>query len=263
MTHMTTQQAVITFLKQDALRNIVPLKMLTAHPDAIETHYHEADAEAAALLLFPTSAFAYDRATYGDLDLVVILAATTPAAATPLLPQIPQHKKLIFKLMDNGIRDLLAKSFTLQRVTAFLSFTATTPDQFCPHPAVAVANQVDTRLYSLFAQQGYSVDEVARFFADGQARTFARYEAGEAVAACFTYQNFARIHEIGGVYTLPTHRRQGYAQQAVVTAVHSLLSRGYWPRYQVHEINRPSIALAEQIGLTPFVTVTHWRYEPT
>lgn len=257
MTNTTTQQAVITFLTQDALRNIVPLKMLTAHPDAIETHYHEAGAEAAALLLFPTSAFAYDRATYGDLDLVVILVATTPATATTLLPRIPHHKKLVFKLMDNGIRDLLAESFTLQRVTAFLSFTSTVLDQFTPHPAVAVANQVDARLYSLFAQQGYSGDELERFFADGQARTFARYEAGEAVAACFTYQNFAQIHEIGGVYTLPTQRRQGYAQQAVVTAVHSLLSRGYWPRYQVHEINRPSIALAEQIGLTPFVTVTH------
>lgn len=257
MTNTSTQQAVMAFLKRAALRNIVPLKMLTAHPDAIETHYEEAGADAAALLLFPTSAFAYDRATYGDLDLVVILAATTPAAARTLLPQIPKHKKLIFKLMDNGIRDLVAETFALQRVTAFLSFTATALDQFAPHPAVVVADQVDEHLYPLFAQQGYSVEELQRYFTDGEARTCARYEAGEAVAACFTYQNFAQIHEIGGVYTLPTQRRQGYAQQAVVTAVHSLLSRGYWPRYQVHEINRPSIALAEQIGLTPFVTVTH------
>lgn len=260
MTTTTTQQAIIAFLQRNALRNIVPLKMLTAHPDVIETHYHEDGAEAAALLLFPTSAFAYDRATYGALDLVVILVATTPAAAAALLPFIPQRKKLIFKLMDGAIRDLLAESFALQRVTAFLSFTATALDAFAPHPAIVVADQVDERLYPLFAQQGYSVDELQRYFAGGQARTFARYEAGEAVAACFTYQNFEQIHEIGGVYTRPTQRRKGYAQQAVVTAVHSLLSRGCWPRYQVHEINRPSIALAEQIGLIPFVTVEHWQY---
>lgn len=260
MTNTPTQQAVIAFLQRDALRNIVPLKMLTAHPAAIDTHYHEAGPEAAALLLFPTNTFAYDRATYGDLDLVVILVATTPAAATALLPLIPHRKKLIFKLMDGGIRDLLAETFALQRVTAFLSFTSTMLDQFPAHPAVVVADQVDERLYPLFAQQGYSVDELQRYVAGGQARTFARYAADEPVAACFTYQNFEQIHEIGGVYTLPTQRRQGYAQQAVVTAVHSLLSRGYWPRYQVHEINQPSIALAQQIGLTPFVTVEHWRY---
>lgn len=263
MTNTTTQQAVIAFLQRDALRNIVPLKMLTAHPDVIETHYHEAGPDAAALLLFPTNAFAYDRATYGDLDLVVILVATTPAAAKALAPLIPRHKTLICKLMDSATRELLAESFALQRVTAFLSFTATALDRFPPHPAVVVADQVDERLYPLFAQQGYSVDELERYFAGGQARTFACYEAGDAVAACFTYQNFAQIHEIGGVYTLPTQRRKGYAQQAVVTAVHSLLSRGCWPRYQVHEINRPSIALAEQMGLTPFVTVEHWRYTET
>ena len=258
----SAQAAAITFLKRDPLRNIVPLKMLTAYPDAIETHYHEADDEAAALLLFPTTAFAYDRATYGDLDLVVILAATTQAAATALLPHIPTHKKLIFKVVDADLRKWLADHFALQRVTAFLSYTATAVDHFPADPAVVVADQVDERLYPLFAIQTYDAAELKRYFAEGQARTFALYQAAEPVAACFTYQNFENVHEIGGVVTLPAQRRQGYAQKVVTTAVHSLLSRGCLPRYQVHEINRPSIALAEQIGLTPFVTVEHWRHVP-
>lgn len=262
MTNARVQQEAIAFLKRDPLRNIVPLKMLTAYPSAIETHYHAAGDEAAALLLFPTNAFAYDRATYADLDLVVILAATTRRAAAALLPRIPTHKKLIFKLMDEEVRQFLAEALPLQRVTAFLSYTANDRQRFGAHPDVMVADQVEDRLYPLFANQGHDAAELNRYFAGGQARTFTLYQADEPVAACFTYQNFENIHEIGGVVTLPAERRKGYAQQVVATAVHSLLTRGCLPRYQVHEINHPSIALAEHIGLTRFVTVEHWRYVP-
>lgn len=262
MTDKTVQQKVIAFLKQDPLRNIVPLKMLTAYPTAIETHYHAAGDGAAALLLFPTSAFAYDRATYADLDLVVILAATTTEAANGLLPQIPMQKRLIFKLMASDVRDLLAVHFALQRVTEVLSYTSSAVDRFAPHPSVLTTTQVDERLYPHFAAQGHDADELGRYFAGGEARAFTLYQAEEPVAACFTYQNFENIHEIGGVFTIPTERRKGHAQKVVITAVHSLLTRGRRPRYNVHEENRPSVALAEQIGLTPFVTVEHWRYVP-
>lgn len=262
MTHTAIQQEAIAFLKRNPLRNIVPLKMLTAYPAVIETRYQATGNEAAALLLFPTTAFAYDRATYPDLDLVVILAATTAEAAATLLPSIPAHKRLIFKLMDSTVRDLLAAHFALQRVTAFLSYTASAIDQFAPHPAVVTTNQVDDRLYPHFAAQGHDADELNRYFADGQARAFTLYQNAEPIAACFTYRNFEQIHEIGGVFTLPSERRKGHAQKVVTTAVHSLLTRGCLPRYQVHEENLPSIALAEQIGLTRFVTVEHWRYVP-
>ncbi len=262
MTKPTVQQAAIAFLKRDPLRNIVPLKMLTAYPAAIETHYYEAGDEAAALLLFPTNAFAYDRATYADLDLVVILAATTTEAATALLPHIPMQKRLIFKVMDAHVHDLLATRFALQRVTAFLSYTATASDHFAPHAEVVTAAQVDERLYPHFAAQGHDAEELNRYFADGQARSFTLYNAEAPIAACFTYRNFEQIHEIGGVFTIPSERRKGHAQKVVTTAVHSLLQRGCLPRYQVHESNHPSIALAEQIGLTRFVMVEHWRYLP-
>jgi GNAT superfamily N-acetyltransferase len=259
----TEQQAAITFLKQAPLRNIVPLKMLAAYPAVIETHYTETDTDAAALLLFPTSAFAYDRATYPDLDLVVLLSATTPLVAASLLPYIPRGKNLIFKLVDSAVRDRLAEHFALQRVTAFLSYSATEIDRFTPQADVVVADQVDERLYPYFAEQGHDQEELARYFGNGQGRSFTLYREEEPVAACFTYQNFENVHEIGGVFTLPSERRKGYAQKVVETAVHSLLTRGCLPRYQVHEINQPSIALAERIGLTRFVAVEHWCHTPT
>jgi hypothetical protein len=54
----------------------------------------------------------------------------------------------------------------------------------------------------------------------------------------------------------------GYAKQVVESAVASLQQRGYIPRYQVHEANLPSIALAQAIGLERFAIVDHWRYQP-
>ncbi|MBX3016029.1 MAG: GNAT family N-acetyltransferase [Caldilineaceae bacterium] len=261
--HTRDQQAVLAFLRQDLLRNIVPLKMLTAFPAAIETAYHQAGSEAAALLRFPTSAFPYDRATYGHLDQVVLLAATSPQAATALLPAIPRDQKLIFKLADPGIYTLLANHFALQRVTAFLSYTATPSAAVSVHPDVVIADQVAAALIPLFAAQGHDNTELQGHFATGQARTYALYQNTEPIAACFTFQNFEQVHEIGGVFTIPQARRQGHAQKVVATAAHTLLARGFLPRYQVHEINQPSIALAEQIGLTRFVTVAHWCYLPT
>ncbi|MEZ4706979.1 MAG: GNAT family N-acetyltransferase [Caldilineaceae bacterium] len=254
------QQQAIAFLKQDTLRNIVPLKMLTAHPADIQTHYAEGAHGAAALLLFPTSTFAYDRTTYADLDLVVILSATALDAARQLLKYIPRDRKLIFKLMGPAVQKVLAEQWPMQRVTAFVSYTAGAMDHFAPDADVVTATAVDERLLPHFAAQGHDRAEIAHYFADGQARSFTLYQHSEPVAACFTYQNFELIHEIGGVFTLPTERRKGYARRVVQSAVHALLQRGCRPRYQVHEANRPSIALAEQIGLKLFVTVEHWRY---
>jgi hypothetical protein len=40
------------------------------------------------------------------------------------------------------------------------------------------------------------------------------------------------------------------------------LSRRRVPRYQVHDDNKPSILLAESVGLTRFLTITHFLHLP-
>ena len=262
MTNTFEQQQAIEFLQQDTLRNIVPLKMLTAHPKRIQTHYAATSGGAAALLLFPTATFAYDRATYADFDLIVILSARALDAAQALLAQIPRDRKLIFKLMDPAVQALLATQWPMQRVTAFVSYTADATARFEPDPAVVTATTVDPRLLPHLATQGHDQAEIEHYFSHGDGRSFTLFQHAEPAAVCFTYRNFDTIHEIGGVFTMPSARRQGYARRVVQSAVHSLLQRNCSPRYQVHEANGPSIALAEQIGLNRFVTVAHWRYEP-
>ena len=78
------------------------------------------------------------------------------------------------------------------------------------------------------------------------------------VATCFAYPNFSSVYEIGGVYTIPSERRKGYARLLVETALHRLALRQCIPRYQAHEDNYGSIKLAEALGLQHFVTMEHW-----
>jgi hypothetical protein len=105
---MQEHQQAIHFLRCNPLRNIVLLKMLTAYPDAVQSHYHQVGDEAGVLLLLPTNAFAYDRQTYPTAQQVVILTATAPSVVSVLLPAIPTGCTLVFKLMDDAVRRVIA-----------------------------------------------------------------------------------------------------------------------------------------------------------
>ncbi len=263
---MQDHRQAMHFLRRNPLRNIVLLKMLTAHPHAVQSYYHQVGDNAGVLLLLPTHAFAYDRQTYPTAQQVVILTATAPSVVRALLPAIPIGCTLIFKLMDDNVRRVIAEHFALERVRAFVSFTAVGDDKnlFRPWPEVVIRKTVDQRCYPLFTTQGLADDEVAHHFADGKAHSFTLYKGNdptrEPIAACLTYQNFEQVYEIGGVFTIDGERRKGHARRLVETALHTLLHNGCIPRYNVHEANRPSIHLAESLGLQPFVVVEHWLH---
>jgi GNAT superfamily N-acetyltransferase len=255
--HVSTQQA-LAFLRRDVLRNIVPLKMLTAYPDAIQAYYHGDAAAAGVLLLLPTRVSPFDRQTYPSTDYVAMLSASHPTIVRSLLAHIPNGCALVFKLIDSCVWEAIAQHFCLTRATAYISYTCAGGSRFTPSDEVAVSERVDERCFDLYAAQGYTRDEVRHFFSSGAALSFALYQGDAPVAACFACQNFERVFEIGGVYTLPGVRRMGHARKLVETALYTLVRRGDVPRYQVHELNQPSIRLAEAIGMEPFVTTEHW-----
>lgn len=260
-------EETITFLRRAPLANIVPLKMLAAHPEQITVHLHKAGASTAALLLFPPQAFAYDRQSYPDDAWIALIVTSEPDAIDALIPLLPSKQRILFKLADPQLRAHLSRHLPLQRITGFASYTSTAQDLVELPPATAdiavvEAAQVDPALYPFFAAQGHDAADLDHYFAGELGRLFACQVAGEIVAACFTYQNFETIHEIGGVFTIPHARRKGYAKLVVQAALVSLHKRGLTPRYQVHEENLASIQLAEALGLARFALVEHWRYCP-
>jgi len=250
----------LTFLRRDTLKNIVLLKMLHAYPSAIRCYYTESPAAAGVLLLLPTQASAFDSQAYPASQFVVFLSTTAPAAVLALLHYFPTDCNLVFKLMDAHDQAAVERQFPLKRITSYISYTSPAGSDFPRSPHISVADTIDPRCLDLYAEQGHSPEAIQATFTSDQALSFALYQDHILISVCFAYYNFGEVWEIGGVYTMESKRRQGYARQMVETVLHVLLRHNRIPRYQVHESNRPSIHLAENLGLRRFVTMEHFRY---
>ena len=252
----------VEFLQHDPLRNIVLLKTLSHYPEAIRCHFHEGPEAAGVLLLLAGGASSFDRQNYPGMDYVVLISATHPAILPELLRHVPAGGKLLFKLRDPQHHTWVRRFFSLERVNAFVSYTAAPGKLYAAADGVTVSGVPDSACLDLYAALGHSREELRTRFAKGQALSFTVYGSGKPLASCFTAPNFGRIYEVGGVYTDPGERRRGLARKVVEAALHHLGHAGFWARYQVQEDNRASIRLAESIGLQYVVTYEHWRHEP-
>jgi len=252
----------VEYLEHDPLRNIVLLKTLSYFPQASRCYLSEGSNTAGVLLLMPGGVTSFDRRNYPDTDYVVFVAATDPANLPDLLRQVPSGRRLLFKLMDAQHPAVVGTFFRLQRVNAFVSYTAPPGKRFAAADGVTISGLPDSACLDLYAKMGHSREELKTQFASGRALSFTVYEHDKPLASCFTFPNYGRIYEIAGVCTDPRRRRLGLARKVVETALHHLEQAGQLARYQAQEDNRASIQLAESIGLRHVVTYEHWRHDP-
>ena len=252
----------VELLEHDPLRNIVLLKTLSHYSEAIRCHLHDRPEAAGVLLLLPGGTSSFDRQNYPGTDHVVFIAVTEPAVLPELLARVPRGERLLFKLMEPQLNTLVRRFFSLERVNAFVSYTEAPGKLYAAADGVTVAGMPGSACLDLYAAMGHSREELGAHFANGCALSFTVYENDKPLASCFTFQNYGKIYEIGGVYTDPGQRRRGLARKVVETALHHLGHAGFSARYQVQEDNRASIRLAESIGLSYVVTYEHWRHEP-
>ncbi|MFN8439201.1 MAG: GNAT family N-acetyltransferase [Caldilineaceae bacterium] len=252
------QPAILNFLERDVFKNIVLLKMLHAYGDYMEQHFMQTAEGTGLLLLLPTQVSYYDATTYPQTKYVVLFSTDNLEATQTLFDHIPTDCNLIFKLMDEAVKGKLASIFPLQRVTSFLSYTSRPESCFVPDPEVHITHTVDEASLTMYESQGHPRATVQRQFADGEAIHFSFYQQEKPVSLCFTYRNYDKVWEIGGVWSDPAQRRKGYARRVVATALHTLTQKQRTPRYQVHETNRASIQLAESLGLIRFVEIEHF-----
>ena len=246
------------YLKTDALKHIVHLKMIEAYAEHITCRYERRGAQEGALLLIPTPVIPFDAKTYPGSEFVVLLAGSDQGTIGRLVRHIPRQTSLVFKLVDDMTKDAVLRAFPCQRMAAFVSYTAG-ERRFRPHPSVVTSAALDERLLPCYQANGYAPGEMEGFFEHG-ALSFTIYDGAQPLSTCFTFKNYDKIWEIGGVYTAPTQRRKGLARLVVETALDAVLSRGYIPRYQVAETNIPSTRLAETSGLTKFVVAEHYLH---
>lgn len=260
MSAPTAVQDAIDQLARDPLPNIVLLKHLLAYPEHVTIHRVSAAEGTALLIALDTAASSYDRQAYPAAGIAAFVSSDHPSLTASLMANVPRGVGIVFKLSKEADLTPIEEQFPVTRRTAFVSFTSS--GNFDPAPEVQTTSAPDDDTYRLFETQGHQHPWLEPLLRDGRAFSCVAEHEGKALAACFAFENFGPVWEVGGVVTAPGHRRKGLGRRVVRTALAELAKRGLAPRYQVGEHNTASIALARSVGLVPFVTITHYAHEP-
>jgi len=252
-------QDLIDELARDPLRHIVLLKHLLAWPEHVKVHRVSGLVGAATMVLLDAWANAWDRLTYPNASVVAFISSDHPDLTASLLSAVPPGVGVVFKLSREADLAPVETKFTVERRSAFVSFTSN--GAFAADPGVRVEVDPGDGVYRLFAEQGHERARLEPLSRDGRAFACMLERDGEPLSACFAFENSGPVWEVGGVVTLPSYRKQGLGARVVRTALAELAQRRLVPRYQVEEDNEASIGLARSVGLVPFLTIVHYAHE--
>jgi RimJ/RimL family protein N-acetyltransferase len=258
MADMSTRTDVanlVPLLEQDVLRNLVTLKMLSAYGRSMTGFLEREGREWASLSLLPTEVSGWDRTAYPQARFIAFPNGTNAGLMGRVLESLPDSP-LVVKTGDEPVIECLRRGKGAIRVTAYRSFTGSASVEADGAPAVQRSSNRDEAAWALFAENGYDAAELDRHFSNG-AQWFGVRNGQRLVSACLAFQNYGRIWEIGGVYTVPGFRKRGFARQVVLAAMGFLGERALTPRYQVKEDNGESIGLAQRCGLRQFLCIRH------
>jgi GNAT superfamily N-acetyltransferase len=248
--------SAITLLETDVLRNLVTLKMITSYRECMTFVVERDGTDWASLCLLPVQASDWDRQAYPEASTVVLSNGVSGPLVRRVLGAAPRGN-VVFKTTDPDASSFLARERGARLLTSFHSFTrAPGTGPLEPDAEVVERADFDPEAWALLGRNGYGDSELRRYFNDG-ARWFGIRRGGALACACITFPNFRDVWEIGGVYTLPEHRRKGLARRSVLRALASLEGAGLTPRYQFSADNTASRALAQSCGLREFLRVDH------
>lgn len=255
MTSTSDFRTQLALLRRDPLKHAVILKYLLSTPGAV-LHQAARGNRNASLLLLDPQLTSYDRRTYPEATASVLIASDDPALTRVLMAHVTSRPQTFFRLPSEADRAIVAERFALERRNAFLSFTGA--GTAGAEGAAIIGTDATAAPYELFEQQEHERAWIAPMLQAGRAFTSIVRDGEATVAACFAYELDAAIWEVGGVFCLPEHRGRGHARHAVQAALTELARRGLISRYQVGETNAPSIRLAASLGMTQFLTLTHY-----
>lgn len=211
---------------------------------------------AATLVALQASISTYDRQAYPKAAVAALISSDHPELTASLMRHLPRDVGIVFKLSREADLVAVSRHFPVIRRTAFVSFTSSHRPEV--DPGVHVTSSPGDAAFALFAQQGHERSWLEPLLRTGKAFACVQERDGDTLCACFAFENYGRIWEVGGVFTAPSHRGKGFGARVVRTALARLAERGLAPRYQVEEDNEASIRLARSVGLAPFLTIVHY-----
>ncbi|MDO1581984.1 GNAT family N-acetyltransferase [Rhizobium oryzicola] len=252
-------QDVFSYLERDAFKTISLLKHLQSYPEDRQAFHVREDEREAVLVLLRNAASPYDRDTYPAAEYTAFIASDHLDLTTRLLVHLPHPVGIVFKLGSEADHAAVAQSYDLTCTTSLLSFTDSGAVEPCDVGSlIAVTHAPQLETWSLFEARGYGRDWLMPLLACGNAFVVEICQAGSIVCACFAFQNYGSIWEVGGLSTRLDARRQGHAVRVVRSALAEIQRRGLQPRYVVEESNEASLQLARKIGLHHVLTLTHF-----
>ncbi len=246
-------------LEKEPLKHLVTLKMLDSYSRHMSLRLIRRADQWSLLSLLPVERSEWDRKAYPDADQIVCIDGNSDTFKAVHLDSLPRGC-LIFKTGDPTLKAMLSTLPGLVQTMAFISFT--TPGGWRPpagRSSVVASEAPDPRAHAMFQMNGYDVEELDRFFANG-ACWFGRWSEDTLASACFVFKNHASVWEIAGVRTGTEYRNRGFGKSVVDAALAYLHDAGRIPRYQAKSDNRASLALATACGMREFLTVDHYAY---
>jgi ribosomal protein S18 acetylase RimI-like enzyme len=246
-------------LRRDPLKNVVLLKFLDMALGRSNLHQVVDGDDVASLLLVDHRFSSFDQRAYPTARVSVVISSTRPELTREVLVFAPRGEPLIFKLTDEADRLVVAEEFPLKRRTAYHSYTSSRFAVAAPGADVEFA--LSDALSRMFMAQDHDPEWLGSMIGRNRAFISVVKEDSQPLSACFAFHIDGAIWEIGGVYTIPTRRGEGLGSRAVRTALAELARRRCVPRYHVAEENTASIRLAESLGMTRFLTLTHYLSE--
>ena len=252
-------QHVVDELAREPLRNIVLLKHLQAFPAHSRVHRVSDATGAATLVVVDASVTSYDRQAYPGAAFAALISSDHPDLTAQLMRHVPRGVGIVFKLSRDADLAAVESQFAVKPRTAVVSFTAAGP--FEQSPGFRMTTDPGDAAFRLFKSQGHDRAWLEPLLRNGTAFACVLQHSGDTPSACFAFENYGPVWEVGGVVTAPSHRGRGFGGQIVRTVLAELTGRGLTPRYQVEADNKASIALARSVGLTPFLTIVHYSHE--
>jgi len=164
---------------------------------------------------------------------------------------------VVFKLCEADLAPVKAQ-FAVEWRRGITSFTSAAA--FQPDPGIHITARPGDAAFALFEAQGHRRAWLAPLLQAGRAFACLLERDGALLSACFAYENYGPVWEVGGVVTPAPARRNGFATRVVRTALAALAERQLALRYQVEEDNAASLGLAHALGLTPFLRIAHYAH---
>jgi predicted GNAT family acetyltransferase len=177
---------------------------------------------------------------------------STTDVTQALLPFVPNNQYLIWKVISEAVTQEIKQQFMLSRERAFISFSDVT--LYAPDSSVHISTSPSLAALGAYAELGHEASWLQALLETQQA--FCCELKG---CVCFAFANHQSIWEVGGVFTPPESRGRGLAARVVRACIAELQRRGLRTRYQVHEDNLASIALAKHLLLEQVCVMTHWQ----